>query len=214
MKVSRFMTHNPITVHTDVSVPDAQRLIRREKIHRLPVVDKHHSLVGIVSEKDLLYASPSPASTLDVYEMNALLSKLTVQKVMTKEVITVEEDTPIEEAVRILSDNDIGSLPIMRGKTLVGIITESDIFKVFIELFGAREPGIQATMLLPEKQGELADITKALADKGVDIITLGTFPGENAENRLCYIKVAGVKPKELEKILKPYIIEITDMIES
>lgn len=214
MKVSRFMTHNPITVHPELSVPDAQRLIRREKIHRLPVLDKHHALVGIVSEKDLLYASPSPASTLDVYEMNALLSKLTVDKVMTKKVITVEEEAPIEEAVRTLADNDIGSLPVMRGKTLVGIITESDIFHMFIELFGARETGIQATLLLPEKQGELAEITRVLTEKGANIITLGTFPGENAENRLCYIKVSEISAKELEKCLKPYIISFTDMRES
>ncbi len=214
MKVQRFMTHNPITAHPDCTVPDAQRLIRRERIHRLPVLDKHHKLAGIVSEKDLLYASPSPASTLDVYEMNALIAKLTVDQVMTKEVITIEEDAPIEEAVRTLADNDIGSLPVMRGHTLTGIITESDIFGVFIELFGAREQGIQATLLLPEKPGELAEITQALAKRNVNIITMGTFPGENAENRLCYIKVDGISQEELEETLQPYVISISDIRKS
>ncbi|MFP4364294.1 MAG: CBS and ACT domain-containing protein [Spirochaetia bacterium] len=214
MRVSRIMTHNPIYVDKEIAVPEAQRIIRRENIHRVPVLDKKHHIVGIVSEKDLLYASPSPASTLDVYEMNALLAKLTVDKVMTKEVITVSEDSPIEEAVRLLADNDIGGLPVMRGQTLVGIITESDIFRMFIELFGARSKGIQATVLLPEKPGELAQITAALSEKGANIISIGTFPGDNVENRLCYLKVSEISKSELKEVLKPYILNISDIRES
>jgi len=148
MIVEKRMTRNPITVHPDTTVIDAQALMRREKISRLPVVDRNGRLVGIVSEKDLIYASPSRASTLDVYEMNFLLSKLTVETVMTKKVITIDGDTPVEDAARIMVDNDIGGLPVMKGNTLVGIITESDIFKMFLELFGTREKGLRVTLMI------------------------------------------------------------------
>jgi acetoin utilization protein AcuB len=138
MKVGQRMTRNPITITPDVTVPEAQAIMRREKIQRLPVVDNKGQLVGIVTSLDLIHASPSPATSLDIYEMHYLLSKLHVEKVMTKNVITVTQDLPIEEAARIMVDNKISGLPVMRGDILVGIITETDLFKLFIELFGAR----------------------------------------------------------------------------
>jgi len=94
MLVKERMTHNPITIRPDTPVTEAQAMMKREKIHHLPVMDKDEKLVGIVSEKDLLYASPSPASTLSVYEMSSLLAKLKVEKVMSKNVVTVPEDVP------------------------------------------------------------------------------------------------------------------------
>lgn len=132
MTVSRVMTHNPFTISDDTAVADAMALIHKEKVHRLPVLDKERKLVGIVSEKDLLYASPSPASTLSVYEMSALLARLKVKKVMTKEVITVTEQTLIEDAARIMVDKNVGGLPVMRDGLLVGIITESDILNSLV----------------------------------------------------------------------------------
>ena len=141
MLVKERMSRNPITTRPDISVPEAQALMKREKIHHLPVVDRDGKLVGIVAEKDLLYASPSPATTLSVYEIASLLAKLTVDKVMSAKPQTVTEDVPLEEAARIMADRNIGGLPVMRGTTLVGIITESDLFRGFIELFGARQKG-------------------------------------------------------------------------
>ena len=128
--------------------------MKRERIRRTPVV-KDGKMVGIVSDKDLLNASPSPATSLSVWEMNYLLSKITVRDVMTKKVLTVTEDTPIEEAARIMADNKIGGLPVMRNDHVVGIITETDLFKIFLELMGAREPGVRGTVLVLDKPGEL-----------------------------------------------------------
>jgi len=213
MIVGNRMTKNPITVPHTAPVTDARTIMRREKIHRLPVEDRKGNLMGIVTEKDILYASPSPASTLDVYEMAHLLGKLTVEKVMTKKIVTIPEDTTIEDAARIMRDNDIGGLPVMRGDLLVGIITESDLFQIFIELFGARIKGVRATVLVPERRGELADIAAAIRDKGGDIISLGTFLGEDQTNALCTIKVQGITLDELKLCIEPYVENITDIRE-
>ena len=213
MIVGNRMTLNPITIQPDFSVAKALKLMQREKIHRLPIVDKHGTLKGIVTEKDLLKASPSLATTLDVYEISELLSELAVESVMTANPITIEEDTPIEDAARIMSDNNIGGLPVMREGHLAGIISESDLFKIFIELFGARRSGIRASVLIPEKKGEIASIAEAIRDKGGNIISIGTFLGEDMTNALCTIKVEDVTKDELLACISPYVEEVLDIRE-
>jgi acetoin utilization protein AcuB len=213
MTVDRRMTKNPITVPPDTGVTEARQIMQREKIHRLPVVDRKQKLVGIVTEKDLLYASPSPATSLDVYEMAHLLAKLTVDKVMTKKVVTVSSDTTVEDAARIMADHNIGGLPVEREGVLVGIITESDLFKLFIELFGVRTRGIRATLLIPERRGEIADISSAIRDHGGNIISLGTFLGDDRTSALCTLKVDGISRDDLVTCLKPFVLEVRDIRE-
>jgi acetoin utilization protein AcuB len=213
MTVGKRMTRNPITIAPDGSVAKARKMMQREKIHRLPVVDKHGKLTGIVTEKDLLKAAPSAATVLDVYEISQLLSELTVDEVMTRNPISIDEDTVIEDAARIMSDNNIGGLPVTREGHLSGIITESDLFKIFIELFGARRSGIRATMLIPEKKGELASIACAIRDKGGNIISIGTFLGEDMTNALLTIKVEEITKEELLASLSPYVEEVRDIRE-
>jgi acetoin utilization protein AcuB len=139
MLVHERMSKHPITITEDTPIHEAITLMRDKKVRRLPVLDGKGKLVGIVSEKDLLYVSPSPATSLSIYELHYLTSKITVGKIMTTDVITVSEHTPLEEAARIMADNKIGGLPVMRNERLVGIITESDLFRVFVELWGAQE---------------------------------------------------------------------------
>lgn len=213
MNVGLCMTRNPVTIPPDITVPDAQALMRREKIHRLPVMDKSGKLSGIVTAADLIHASASPATSLDMYELHYLISKLKVETVMTKKVITVTEDLPIEEAARIMADNDISGLPVLRGDVLVGIITESDLFKLFIELFGARHIGVRLTLLLPEKRGELAAVAGAIANAGGNIVSLATFEGEDPTNSYCTLKVEGVPRKELVEAVSPLVDRIVDVRE-
>lgn len=214
MIVEKRMTRNPITVHPDTAVIEAQALMRREKISRLPVVDRNGRLVGIVSEKDLIYASPSRVSTLDVYEMNFLLSKLTVETVMTKKVITIDGDTPVEDAARIMVDNDIGGLPVMKGNTLVGIITESDIFKIFLELFGTREKGLRVTLMISEEKGSLARLTAAIFEHGGNIVSTGTFLGEDLTNAMVVMKIIDLDRETIVRILTPLSEKIVDIRET
>lgn len=213
MLVRERMSKNPYTITADTSVQDALRRMHEVHVRRFPVLDKSGKLVGIVAEKDLLYASPSPATTLSIYEIHYLLAKLTVGEVMKKDIITVTEDTPVEDAARIMTDRKIGSLPVVREKQLVGIITESDLFKLFQELLGARKQGVRLTMLLPDVKGMLAKITTAIAQQGGNILALGTFLGEDPTNLLVTIKVADLPKEALVTTLKPLAVEMIDVRE-
>ena len=211
MLVGDRMSHPVITVPPDMPVVDALNLMRVEHIRRTPVVDDKGKLVGIVSDKDLLNASPSAATTLSVWEINYLLSKITVADVMTKEVVTITEDTPIEEAARIMADNKIGGLPVTRDGKVVGIITETDLFKILLEMMGARAQGVRVSILVPNVRGELALITKAIAEAGGYIISLGTFAGEDPSNALLTIKLQGLTEEEVREALKGLVEKFEDL---
>src|SRR6185436_20684161 len=133
MLVGERMSRPVIAVSPDAPINDVLAMFKKEHIRRAPVI-KDGKLVGIISEGDLLNASPSPVTSLSIWEMNYLLSKVTVKRVMSKKVITVDIDTPIEEAARIMADNKIGGMPVVDSGKVVGIITETDLFKIFLEL--------------------------------------------------------------------------------
>jgi acetoin utilization protein AcuB len=205
MQVRERMTANPIVVHPKISYADVFRLMREKKIRRLPVVDQDGHLVGIVSEKDLLYASPSPATSLSRFEIGYLLGEMPVERIMTRQVITVQEDCPLEEAARILVDQKIGGLPVMAGHKLVGIITVTDIFKVMTEALGGRSEGLRITIGLPEDKGELGAVTDGILQLGGKLVSLSTFWGSEAHQRLITLKVQGLDPGELIWMLEKFI---------
>jgi acetoin utilization protein AcuB len=212
MLVKDRMSHPAITVQPDLPIMEALRLMQQQAIRRLPVMQKGR-LVGIVSEKDLLHASPSDATSLSVWEINYLVSKITVGNVMTRKVLTVVEDTAIEEAARIMVDNKIGGLPVMRDGQIVGLITETDLFKIFLELMGARDAGTRITALVPEKRGELAALTQAVAEAGGSFIAFGQFAGEDETNRTVTFKVAGLGSATVRACIAPFIVRLIDMRE-
>ena len=148
-----------------------------------------------------------------MYEIAALLHKLKVHSVMTKDVLSIDVDTPLEDAARIMADNNIGGLPVMEEDILVGIITESDLFKIFIELFGARETGIRLTLLMPDSHGELAAVSSAIANAGGDIVSFGNMLGENATNRYGIFKVRNLSEQELIGCVEPLVTKIVDIRE-
>ena len=211
MLIGERMTRHPVVIRENEGIDDALKMMRDNHVRRLPVLDKKGKLVGIVSDKDLLYASPSPATSLSVHELHYLLSKLTVKEVMSSPVITVTEYTPLEEAARIMADSKIGGLPVMREDKVVGIITETDMFKIFLEMLGAREKGVRLSMLVPEARGILADITTEIAGLGGNIISLGTFYGEDPTTAEITVKVEGVSQEELLKGLEGFAVEILDV---
>ena len=211
MLVGERMTRDPVVIHDDTPMDEAMKIMRDSKVRRLPVLNDKGALVGIVSERDLLYASPSPATSLSIHELHYLISKIVVADVMTTEVITVTEDTPLEEAARIMADNKIGGLPVVSNGKLVGIITETDLFKIFLELLGAREIGVRLTMLVPDEKGVLAKVTGEIAELGGNIVSLGTFLGEDPTNALLTIKVQDVEEKELVKAMEPLAMEMVDV---
>jgi acetoin utilization protein AcuB len=143
--------------------------------------------------------------------MNYLLSKITVADVMTKTVLSVTEDTPIEEAARIMADNKIGGLPVLRDGEVVGIITETDLFKIFLELMGAREVGVRVTALVHEERGQLARLTQAIANQGGNFVAFGQFTGDDITNRLVTFKVADLDEAKVKEITEPIVEKLIDI---
>jgi len=211
MLVGERMTKPAITVRPETTMPDALNLMRKEHIRRLPVVNKNGELVGIVTEADLQKASPSEATSLSIYEVTYLLSKLTIDRIMTRKVITTDEDCPLEEAARLMADNSIGGLPVMRGKNVVGIITETNLFRIFLELFGARRAGIRLTVSMPDRPGQLAGLAKAISELGGNIIALGSFTGEIPGQGVVTLKVEDVEMDDLKKAVNPFVEKIVDV---
>jgi acetoin utilization protein AcuB len=211
MLVKERMTRNPVTVTDDTSLDEAMRIMKREKIRRLPILDDAGCLVGIVSDRDLLAASPSQATTLSKYEVGYLVSKITLKEVMTRDVITVQEDTPVEEVARIMADNKIGGVPVMRGDSMVGIVTETDLFKVFLEVLGAREQGLRVTIQACDCKGVLADLTGAISRLGGNIISLGTFLGDDPATGVITLKVDEVEQADLLTAIKELDAEVLDI---
>lgn len=211
MLVKDRMTSDLITTTTKMAVDEALSLMHEHKIRRLPVVDKRGKLVGIVSEKDLLYASPSPATSLSVYEIGYLLSKLSLEDVMSKDVITVQQDEAIEDAACLMADNQIGGLPVMDGEALVGIITETDVFKTFIEMLGGREEGIRLTLHVANQPGTLSRLTGAISEHGGDIIALGTFASRQRTESSLMIKVYGLAEDKLVEIMESLEAHVMDV---
>jgi acetoin utilization protein AcuB len=192
------MTSDPVTVTGQATVEEALATINKHALHHLPVVDERGRLVGIVSEKDLLRAN----------------SEMQVAQVMTRDVVTVTEYTALEDAARVMADRTISSLPVMRNGKLVGIITETDLFLIFLELLGGREQGVRLTMLIPEEKGMLASVTGEIANMGGNILALSTFMGEDPTNRMVTVKVAGVNTEKLVAIMEALGMEIVDVRES
>jgi acetoin utilization protein AcuB len=197
MLVIERMTTQPVTIVGETSVRQALSIIDERHLRHLPVVDEKDALVGIVSEKDLLRAK----------------GDVPVAEIMTRDVVTVTEYTALEEAARIMADHKISSLPVMRNGKLVGIITETDLFRIFLELLGARERGVRLTMLIPEEKGTLASVTTEIANMGGNILALSTFMGEDPTNRMVTAKVADVPTEKLVAIMEALGMEIVDVRE-
>ena len=138
MYVKDRMSSPARTITPDTPFDKSIKVMRQHNIRRLPVVDESGHLVGIVSERDLLQASPSQATSLDIWEITYLLTELKVSSIMSHPVITVTPDSPIQDAARIMIEQKIGGLPVVEGQQVVGVITETDIFKAFVELFDKR----------------------------------------------------------------------------
>ncbi len=214
MLIRERMSCPAISITPDMPINDALAMFRKERIRRAPVI-KDGKLVGIVSERDLLYASPSPVTVLSVWEMHYMMSKVTVKQVMSKKVLTVKEDTPIEEAARIMADSKIGGLPVMGSSGRVtGIITETDLFKVFLELMGARRKATRVTALISDNPNQLSKVTKAIAQHGGNFISFGMFAGNDVNSNLITFKVNGLSNDEVKQALGKIVLKFWDIRQS
>ena len=173
MHVRSRMTKNPITITRQTTVADALDLMRQNNIRRLPVMEKDQ-LVGIVTDRDLSRVSPSPATSLSIFEINYLLAKMKIADVIPKKqnVITISPNAYVEEAALLMREHKIGALPVLEDNKLVGIITETNIFDSFLDLLGVKEAGSRITLDVEDKPGVLADVSQIIKNAGTNIARL------------------------------------------
>jgi acetoin utilization protein AcuB len=201
MLVKDKMSAPPVTIAPETPFQDALKVMREKRFRRLPVVNRSGELVGIVSERDLLYATPSPASSLSVWELHYLLSQLQVQNIMTQNVITTTIDTPIEDAAEVMAKRKIGGMPVVdENNYVLGIITETDIFNAFVDMLATDKNGLRLTLEAPDRMGVLADLTVAIAEAGGHIVSVGTYDGKVAGTRRLLVKVQGLSKGQLVEI--------------
>jgi acetoin utilization protein AcuB len=204
MFVRDHMISPAVTVEPDMPFQEALKVMQDGGFRRLPVVDKKGKLVGIVSERDLLYASPSPATTLSVWELTYILSKIQVEELMTKDVITTTADTPIEDAASLMVANKVRGLPVVDdGYKPVGVITDKDIFEILVEMFGGGQSGLRLTLSVPHRKGVLAGLSKAISDLGGYIVSFGSFPiPDEPDKDGMVVKVQGISQNQLVDTLE------------
>ena len=204
------MKKSVITVEPETTVTEAKELMNKNNISKLPVV-KGGKLVGIITKNDLLQAGPSLATTLDMYEISYLLSKLNVKKIMTTKVFSVSPDDVVEEAARVMVEKQVGCLPVVKGSALVGIITESDLFFMFAEMFGVTQKGVRAVVYPNDTPGEMAKISQKIAEAGGNIVSLVTTAPSDKKKRPLTLKVTGVPLAKGKKIFADLKCPVEDI---
>ncbi len=178
MFVAKRMTPNPITIESMTTIAEASEIMRKHNFRRLPVVDKGR-LVGIVTDRDLRTVSPSPATTLSIFELNYLLAKMHVKDIMHKNVITIQVGATIEEAALVMSNRHIGGLVVVdEHEAVAGVITETDIFNSFVEIMGLKEGKTRFTFNVSNQVGVLHEITQVFTELQINISSLVTYPAE------------------------------------
>ena len=213
MLVKDRMTPNPVTITTDTSLKEALELVRSKSFRHLPVLDEDGKLAGIVTEKSLVYASPTSATSLSVFEVDYILSCTKIGQVIQGEIITVGPDLPIEEAARVMVDHRIGCLPVVEGDELIGIISDTDIFRVLVEGLGGGHPSLRITVVIPEEVGSLARVTRCIADQGANIHSMGMFWGERPQDRVVAFRLEGVERETVMQALEADGFQVTGVWE-
>lgn len=222
MLVRDRMTPDPICGHPEMPVTEAQALMRDRNIRHLPVVDEEKKLVGLITQRSLWRALPSDVSSFSRFEISYVLARIKVRDVMAKDVITIDEDTAIEEAARVMADEKIGCLPVMRerdpstgsGQRLVGIITDNDLFTTMVDLLGARRAGVRLAVLQPDRPGEVARLSTAIAKGGGNLTVIMGCPASDPGMWTSVLKVTNIPQEDLVELVgKLGDIQIQDVRE-
>lgn len=201
MLVRDAMTPDPICGHPGMPVTEVQALMREHDIRHVPVVDEEEALIGLITQRSLLNALRTEESDLSQFEVSYILARIKVHHVMVRDVITIDEDVPIEEAARVMADRHIGCLPVMRGGELIGIITDNDLFNIMVNLLGARRPGVRMAVLQPDRPGEVARLTTAIAKEGGNLTVCVGYPADAPDFWISLLKVTDVSREGLVKLV-------------
>jgi len=198
MLVKDWMTKDPITITDETSMMKAIHLMKQNRFRRLPVMHEGR-LVGIVSDRDLKEASPSKATTLDVHELYYLLAELLVRDIMTRDPVTVAPDDTVEHAAQIMLENTISGLPVVDGQgKVVGILTQSDVFRAFMHITGILQGGVQFALRLEDRPGLIKEVVDLLRSRGARFVSLLTSYATAKEGyRDIYIRVKNLSPEDV-----------------
>ncbi len=196
MLIRNWMTSEVITITPDTSVSRAAKLMKDNSIRRLPVVDSDMNVVGIVSDSDIKAASPSQATSLDMHELQYLLSELKVKEIMTIKPTCVKPDDSVEHVAMIMEEHGFGGLPVTENDKLVGIITDYDIFKVLLTITGARQGGVQLAFILDNAQGQIKAIFETLGVSGARILSVLTHFADDGATRHVFIRIKPMDSQE------------------
>jgi len=202
MIVARRMKRNPVFVDEGDSMKKAMDLLKEHEIRHLPVLKDGEKLVGILSERDIKQASPSPATALEIREIYYLLDKIKVKQIMTRRPYTISSSAPIEEAALIIREKKIGCLPVVDNGKLVGILTETDIVDSFIESMGVSGPGYRVELSLPNQPDALFEVLKLLKDFNVNIVSMATAPHDDPGRKLLVLRIETKNYKVIKAAIK------------
>jgi len=193
MLVKDWMSKKVITIDEEASMQDVLRLMKQNNIYRLPVMKKEN-LVGIVTDRDLRSASISDATSLEAHEFLYFIQKRKVKEIMTKNPITIPLDYTVEEAALIFLDNRISGAPVVnRNGDVIGIITQTDLFRVLISLTGIGESDIQFAFELEDRPGSIKEITDIIREKSGQLVSILTsYDRVPAGYRNVYIRAHGI----------------------
>jgi acetoin utilization protein AcuB len=196
-------------------VTEIQALMSDNRIRHVPIVDEAEKLVGLITQRSLLTALRAEESDLSQFEVSYILAKIQARHVMVEDVITIGQDVPIEEAARVMADEGIGCLPVMEGDDLVGIITDNDLFNTMLNLLGARRHGVRLAVLQPDRVGEVARLTNAIAEEGGYLsVCAGYFPEGIPDHWASVLKVTNLSQQELVRLINDLEeVEIRDVRE-
>lgn len=212
MLVRNWMTSDVITVTPDTSLLKISKIMRDHNVRRVPVVDRDNHVVGIISDRDVRDASPSKATTLDMYEMHYLLAEIKASNIMTEKPITIKPRDTVEKAAMIMLDKKIGGLPVVdeQGK-LVGIISDQDVFKVLVDITGVREGGFQIAFAIANRQGANRPVFDVLRRRGARILSV--LSSNNDEGvRHMFIRLRDMATRQEEEALVEEVKGICDLL--
>ena len=211
MKVRDFMKKDVITIETNTSIVDALNIMRKKNIKRLPVMKKD-KLVGLVTKHMLLEASPSSANSLSVFELNYLLSKMTVDQIMVENPITITPNYPVEATLWLSKKHGMAAFPVVENGKLVGIITEHDIARVLSEVLGLESEGTRITVKgLGNKLGELKEIIEVLDHHATPLLSIITIPRKKKGEWITVLRVLSSEALSVVKDLEKKGFRVTDV---
>jgi acetoin utilization protein AcuB len=209
MRIRDVMTKNPITVDPDTLIHDAQKTMQTHKIRRLPVVKKG-KVVGLVTQRMLLEASPSAATSLSVWEIHYLLAKMRVKDIMVKDPLTLDPDMPFEKALILGQKKGIGASPVVENGKLVGIATEGDIIRILTQVLGLGEEGMRLTIEgLGVHLDELAAIIAVVNQHKTPILSMMSMSRPERKDWIVVIRVKTVDGTTVTEDLKKEGFNVT-----